>query len=141
MTAFQTLFQNRLDVIDAVATGAATVDELPAPFVGPDDFERIDYPYLQILPESTDDQGANEWSHTIRLNSIFELKRDRDYTTLLAVALEAATAALTELSTLDCVRTYRPERIEDFANAEANDLLIMISVQLRVTVSVDLANS
>lgn len=141
MTAFETLFQNRIDVLDAIAAGANTVDELPAPFIGPDDFERIDYPYLQILPEATDDQGGNEFSHTVRVNSIFELDRDREYTLLLATALDAVTAALAELSQLDCVRTYRPQRIEDFANSEANNLLIMISVQIRVTVSVDLANS
>ena len=138
MSAFDPLFENRIAVIDAATAGAATVDELTTPSVGPTAYDRIEYPYCQILPEATDDQGGNEWAHTLRINCYFEREREYEYTTLLATVLDAATAALDAIADIECVVSYRPQLIEDFAGELDNTLLLLISVQLRVTTVVDL---
>ena len=135
------LADNRIAVIDAVEAGADAIDELNTPVVGPTSYDSITYPYAEVLPESIDYQSGNEYAHTVRLNCYFERERDVDYTLQLATALDAASEAVTCLSDVDCVVSYRPQLVEDFAGELDNTLLVLISVQLRVTTLVDLAES
>jgi len=55
MSLASRLYRSRSECIAAVAHGAATVEELHDPVVGPVSFGdgRIDYPYVQVLPDST----------------------------------------------------------------------------------------
>jgi hypothetical protein len=139
MSFARRLYESRSDVIDAVAHGAGTVEELHAPVVGPVSFGdgRIDYPYVQVLPESTDRQGGNDWQHTIRLNCIFQRTRDADYLRFLKVTLDAVAAAMDELGGVSCVYYYAPTTIEDFAGEDDGDLLVMISAQLTIGSQID----
>lgn len=141
MSLASRLYRSRSECIAAVEHGAATVDELHDPVVGPVSFGdgRIDYPYVQVLPESTDQQSGNDWQHTIRLNCIFQRRRDDDYLRFLDVTFDAVAAALAELATVSCVYSYVPTTIEDFAGEDDGDLLVMISVQLQIGSLVDLA--
>jgi hypothetical protein len=140
MTLATRLYQSRSQCIDAVAHGAGTVAELNAPVVGPVSFGdgRLDYPYVQVLPEQTTQQSGNDWQHTIRLNCIFERRRDSDYLRFLEVTLEATQAALSELSDVGCVYSFVPTLIEDYASEDDGNLLVMISVQIQVGALVDL---
>ena len=133
------LYESRADAIRAVEHGAATVDELHDPVVGPVSFGdgRIDYPYVQVLPESTDQQTGTDWQHTIRLNCIFKRTRDADYLRFLEVTFDAVAAALDALADVSCVGTFYPRSVEDFAGENDGDLLVMISVQLVVGSPVD----
>jgi len=141
MTFAQRLYQSRRDAIAAVEHGASTVDELHDPVVGPVSFGdgRIDYPYVQVLPETTTQQDGNDWQHTIRLNCIFERTRQSDYLTFLEVTFDAVAAALDALADVSCVYSFIPTTIEDFAGQDDGDLLVMISVQIQVGTLVDLA--
>jgi len=133
------LFETKRDVLEAIERGARSVDELPDTNLGPTDFGRIDYPYVQILPESTDFQGGNEWAHTVRLNVIFQRgKREDDYLVYMAVAFDAIKQAIQELNEVECVVSYLPQSIEDFAGETDGNLLVMFSIQLQVTTLVDL---
>ena len=142
MSLASRLYRSRSECIAAVEHGAATVDELHDPVVGPVSFGdgRIDYPYVQVLPESTDKQSGNDWQHTIRLNCIFQRTRDDDYLRFLDATFDAVAAALAELETIGCVYSYVPTTIEDFAGEDDGNLLVMISVELQVGALVDLAD-
>lgn len=141
MTFAQRLYQSRADCLEAVEHGvanAAADGPLRDPVVGPVSFDRIDYPYTQVLPESTDYQGGNEFEHTIRLNCIFTRERDEDYLTFLSATFDAVEAALAALADVDCVYHYLPTTVEDFAGERDDTMLVMISVQLLVGSQVDL---
>ena len=142
MSFARRLYESRSDVIAAVAHGAGTVEQLHAPVVGPVSFGdgRIDYPYVQVLPDSTTQQSGNDWQHTVRLNCIFQRTRDDDYLRFLDVTFDAVAAALAELETIDCVYSYVPTTIEDFAGEDDGNLLVMISVEIQVGALVDLAD-
>ena len=141
MTFAQRLYQSRRDAIRAVEHGASTVDELHDPVVGPVSFGdgRIDYPYVQVLPETTTQQSGNDWQHTIRLNCIFERTRESDYLRFLEVTFDAVAAALDALADVSCAYSFVPTTIEDFAGQDDGDMLVMISVQIQVGTLVDLA--
>lgn len=140
MTFAQRLYQSRADCIEAVEHGAAIAADggpLREPVVGPVTFDRVDYPYTQVLPESTERQGANDWQHTIRLNCIFTRERDEDYLTYLSATFDAVAAAMDALADVSCVYYYQPTRVEDFAGERDNTMLVMISVQLTVGSQID----
>lgn len=142
MNPWQALYQSRRDCIHAVQAGAARVEELHDPVVGPVSYgNRIDYPYVQVLPETTTQQSGNDWQHTIRLNCIFERERDADYLRFLEATFDAVREALSELSEVGCVYSYVPATVEDFAGEDDGNLLVMISVQLVVGSLVDLGDS
>jgi len=139
MSLASRLYRSRSECIAAVEHGAATVDELHDPVVGPVSFGdgRIDYPYVQVLPESTDKQGGNDWQHTIRLNCIFHRQRDSDYLRFIEVTLDAVAAAMDALADVSCTYYFAPTTIEDFAGEDDGDLLVMISVQLTIGSQID----
>jgi len=134
------LYESRSNAIAAVEHGAATVDELHDPVVGPVSFGdgRVDYPYVQVLPESTTQQDGNDWQHTIRLNCIFQRDRGDDYLRFLEVTFDAVAGALAQLSSVSCVYSFVPTTIEDFAGEDDGNLLVMISVQIQVGSLIDL---
>ena len=135
------LYQNKRAVIEAIRDGADAVDTLHTPTLGPVSADRIDYPYAEVLPETTDYQSGNEYAHTVRLNCYFERTGDTDdYLLMLATAFDAIKQAVDDLSEVSCVVSYRPETIEDYAGELNGTLLVLISTQLRVTTLVDLAD-
>jgi len=141
MSAFQSLLENKIAVLDAVKRGAH-IDGLRDPVVGPTDYAAISYPYLEVLPVSTTDQGGNEYSHTGAVNLLFERDRTTEYTAAIReVLLPVVTGAIDELGTVDCVVTYRPQTIEDCVGENAGTLLYGITVRFSVTTLVDLADS
>jgi len=141
MSAFQSLLENKIAVLDAVEAGAS-VAGFRDPVVGPTDYAAIEYPYIEVLPVSTDDQGGNEYSHTVAVNLLFERDRDTEYTDAIReVLLPVVTGAIAELGDVDCVVTYRPQSIEDFVGENAGTLLYGITVRFSVTTLVDLAES
>jgi len=135
---FEDLFATRTAVIDAIEAGAATVDRLRDPYVGPTDEAAMSFPAVEVLPESADDQGGNTYRHTVRLNIYFERKRNVDYRTQLAAAGEAAVAATTELLTIDRAYAVRIGTVEDFAGNAAGTQLLLLSIQFVVDVTLDL---
>jgi hypothetical protein len=142
MNPWQALYESRSNAIEAAAHGASKVEELHDPEIGPVTYgNRIDYPYVQVLPETTTQQSGNDWQHTIRLNCIFERDRDSDYLRFLEVTFDAVREALEELAGVSCVYSYVPATVEDFAGEDDGNLLVMISVQLVVGSLVDLGDS
>lgn len=134
------LFQSKKNVLEAIKDGTDAVDTLHDPVLGPVSAARTDYPYAEVLPESTDYQSGNEFAHTVRLNCYFERTGDSDdYLLMLATAFDAIKQSISHLSAVECVVSYRPETIEDYAGELNGTLLVMISTQLRVTTLVDLA--
>jgi len=133
-------YESRKNVIEAVEHGASTIERLNGPHVGPTTFDRIDYPQVQVLPESMDQQSGNEYTNYIRLNCFFQRKRGTTYLEQLEAALDALGAALDELSTVDCVLSYFPTTIEDFAGEQDNTALLLISIRIQVGTLIDLAD-
>ena len=89
------LFQNKRAVIEAIRDGAAAVDTLHTPTLGPVSTDRMDYPYAEVLPETTDYQSGNEYAHTVRLNCYFERTGDTDdYLLMLATAFDGIKQAV-----------------------------------------------
>ena len=135
------LYQNKRAVIEAIRDGADAVDTLHTPTLGPVSSDRMDYPYAEVLPESTDYQGGNEFVHTIRLNCYFERTRHNDdYLLMLATAFDAVKQAIQECLGVSCVLNARPQVIEDYAGNLNGTLLILISAQLRVSTLVDMSD-
>lgn len=141
MNPWQRLYQSRSEVIEAIQHGASEVEALHDPVTGPVSFGdgRLDYPYVQVLPESTTQQSGNDWQHTVRLNCIYERDRDSDYLRFLEVTFEAVERALARLEGVGCVYRYVPATVEDYAGENDGNLLVMISVQIVVGSLVDLA--
>jgi hypothetical protein len=133
-------YESRANVIEAVERGAATVDRLNGPTLGPTTFSSIDYPEIQVLPESMDQQDGNEYVHTIRLNCFFQRSRGVSYLDHLRAAMDATQAALDEVRDVDCVYSFVPTSIEDFAGESDADALLLISVQLQIATLIDLAD-
>jgi len=138
--------EQRRSVIEAVEAGAAAIDELDDPFIGPTTFDRLSYPAVQVLPESSNDNGGNEWLHQVRLNCYFERQRERAgqsnerYLDMLAAAMDAVNESLIELSATDEVLHYRPTVIEDYAGSDPGGTqLVLISTRIQASTVVDLA--
>ena len=133
-------YQNRADVIHAIATGAQQTDTLNGPAVGPTSFNEIRYPYAEVLPETTTRQEGNVYAHSVRLNCYFRRDRDTDYLDQLAAAMDALSNALAELRDTECVGQFVPTTIEDFAGEFDNTALILISTEIQTTTQVDEAD-
>jgi len=139
---FEDLFATRAAAIDAIEAGAASVDRLRDPFVGPTDEAAMSFPAVEVLPESADDQGGNAYRHTLRLNIYFERKRGVDYRTQLDAAGEAAVAATGELlAGIDEAYAVRIGTVEDFAGNAAGTQLLLISIQFVIDVTLDLPSA
>ena len=107
MEPFADLFESRTAALDAIEAGGRQIEEFRSPYVGPVDTGRMVFPALEVLPESSDDQGGNVWTHVIRLNCYFERQRDVDYRTQLDAAGRAAVAAVGELASLPRAGAFR----------------------------------
>lgn len=137
MSYFAALLDAKIDVIDAAERGAATAD-LRDPVVGPVDYDALSYPYVEILPESTDAQGGNEWAHTLRANLYFERGRRTEYTTdILAAVRDIVTGVIGELGDVSCVGRIVPQTIEDYAGELDGTLVLLVSVQFSVLTQID----
>jgi len=144
---FDTLAAQRTDIIEAVEAGARKPDTLTDPFVGPTTFDAISYPAVQVLPESTDYQGGNDFVHQLRLNCYFNREREatgidnQKYLDALAAAMDATREALNCLSDVGCVYNYLPTLIEDYAGDDPQGTAVfLISIRLEVSTLVDLAD-
>lgn len=139
-------YDQREAIIQAIEAGAAEVDELHTPTVGPITYSRADYPYTEILPEASQRDGGNNWDHTVRLNCYFERHRPQEtnhegqqYLSQLSVAMDATKEALAKLAAETVVNYYVPRQIEDYAGELDNTSVLLISVQIAVGTAVDLA--
>ena len=133
-------YETRAEVIEAVERGVSGVADYESGDVGPVTFDSMTFPYVEVLPEATDYEGGNEWQHSVRINSYFQRGRSTDYLDMLTIAMGALDNALVELADVDSVRTYYPQTIEDYAGTgEGDTMLVLISVQLSVGTSIDLA--
>jgi len=133
------LFDNKYRVIQAIREGAGDVQTVNKPTLGPTTYERTDYPYVEILPSSTDFEGGNEWSHTVDIGVLFErTDREDDYLIMMERMFEVLKSVIDELSTVGCVVSYLPQSIEDFAGELNGTLLVAFRIQLRVTTLIDL---
>lgn len=133
------LLASRIPVIEAIEAAAHETSGVESLALGPRSWDRIDYPFVEVLPESSDYQGGNEYSHTVRINTYFERGRDDSYYDHLETAIHATVNALARLDKEETVVTWRPQTVEDFAGELDNTLILMISVQIRVTTLHDLA--
>lgn len=139
--AVSELSDQRRAILEAIEAAVASVDILPSTELGPRDFKRIDYPYAQVLPESSDYQGGTDYDNQIRCNFIFERERadvgDSDpYLTYIDAAMTATKRAVVNCLDQEAVQFAMPTTIEDFAGEVEGSLLVMISVQLTVRSSV-----
>ena len=141
MEPFADLFESRAAALDAIEAGGRQIEEFRSPYVGPVDTGRMVFPALEVLPESSDDQGGNVWTHVIRLNCYFERQRDVDYRTQLDAAGRAAVAAVGELASLPRAGAFRIQTVEDFEGSVSGMQLIVISVQFAVDVQLDLPSN
>ena len=141
MEPFADLFESRAAALDAIEAGGRQIEEFRSPYVGPVDTGRMVFPALEVLPESSDDQGGNVWTHVIRLNCYFERQRDVDYRTQLDAAGRAAVAAVGELASLPRAGAFRIQTVEDFAGSVSGMQLIVISVQFAIDVQLDLPSN
>ena len=135
------LTDQRINILEAIRGAVDSVDIIPDSALGPRDYTSIDYPYAQVLPESSDYQGGTDYDHLIRCNFIFERERevtgDQDtYLKFMQAALEATKRSVVNCLDQECVQFAMPTTIEDFAGEVEGSLLIMISVQLTVRSSV-----
>jgi hypothetical protein len=135
----------RADPIEAVEHGVAVAEQngsLEATDTGPRSFDRIDYPFGQVLPQDTRRTDGNEFTHTINVALLFERGRETDYVDdILHPVADVIDEVLSELSATDSVVTYVPSAIEDYAGELDDTLLIMIRVEFTVTTLVNLAET
>jgi len=134
-------FDGRAAVLEAIRRGVRQEDRLNGPTeIGPTQFSAIDYPYAQVLPESTDQQDGNDYVHTVRVNSMFQRDRGVSYIDQLEAALDAVMLALDELRGVECVYNFTVTTIEDFVGERNDTALLMISVQLGIGTFIDQSN-
>lgn len=111
-------------------------------YTGPKTWDRMDYPVAEVLPQDSARTGGNEWTHTLMTNLYFERGRDTDYVEdvlhPVAAVIEDTLAAL---SATECVVSYVPQSIEDFAGEVSDSLVILVSITWEVTTQVDLAET
>lgn len=135
-------YMARVPVIEAVEKGAHHIrDTAGDPTVGPVTWERLNYPHVEVLPESSEYQGGNEFAHLVRVNVYFERSKGDGYLDHLRVAMDAVNGATEALKDEPHAVTWRPESIQDFAGEVDNTLVLLISTQLRVTSLTDLSDS
>jgi hypothetical protein len=135
----------RAPPIEAVEHGVAVAADdgfLEATATGPRSYDRIDYPFGQVLPEDTRRTDGNEFTHTVSALLFFERGRGVDY---LDDVLHPTAAVIDEtlaaLSSTECVVTYVPTAIEDFAGELDDTQLILVRIEFSITTLVDLAET
>lgn len=130
----------RADPIEAVEHGAEAASEhfRAGPYVGPRTYDGLDYPAIEVLPDSTERTGPTNWTHSIVVNCYFQRSRGLEY---VGDVLHPIAAVLDEcldaLSDVGCANNYYPESIQDFAGELDNTSVLLVSIRLRVTTSVN----
>jgi hypothetical protein len=129
--------------LEAVEHGVVAADVTANdPYVGPRTFDRIDYPAGEIIPQNTTRTDGNEFQHTIFANLYFERSRSLDY---VADVLHPVAAVIDEvlsaLSSTECVVTYVPGEIQDYAGELDNTSVLLVTIRFEITTLVDLAET
>lgn len=129
----------RAEPIEAVEHGIAEASEhFAATGTGPRSFDRIDYPYAMVLPESTERATTTDWRHRISVMLLFEWSRGMDYVDDVLHPLAAVLdETLSALGDVECITDYHPNSIEDFAGDRNNSLLLMVRVRLECLTQLD----
>lgn len=131
----------RKEPIEAVEHGLSQVPQLSATYVGPRTWDNIEYPIAEVLPQSTNYAGGNDFTHQIFANLYFERGRDTDYIEdVLHPVADALDECLASLSNTQETTEYRPESIEDYAGELDNSLVLLVSIRFHIRTAVDLAD-
>lgn len=129
--------------LEAVEHGVAANDDVfETTYTGPKTWDRMDYPVAEVMPQDTTRSAGNEFSHTLMTNLYFERGRETDYIDdVLHPVAGVIDDTLSALSDTECVLTYVPTSIEDFAGEVGDSLVILVSITWEVTTLVDLAET
>lgn len=126
--------------IRAVEHGVAAVDAFEDSYTGPRTFDRIDYPIAEVLPQETARTDGNEFTHTIYANLYFERERGQDYVDdVLHPTAAVIDEVLAALKATECVVTFVPAAIEDYAGELDDTLVLLVSIRFEMVTVVDLA--
>jgi len=128
--------------IEAIQHGVDATDLFETVMTGPRTFDRIDYPAAQVYPVNTTRTSGNEFLHNIEVNVVVERSRGYDY---IEEVLHPMAGVITEcmdaLAATECVVTYVPSEIEDFAGELDNTGVVVIRINFEITTQVDLAET
>jgi hypothetical protein len=132
----------RLPPIEAIEHGVGATNHFETEYIGPRTFEAIDYPAAQVYPVETSRSGANEFTHRIEANLVFERTRGYDYLEdVLHPMADVIDECMTALSNESTVVAYYPSAIEDFAGELDNTGVVIIRVEFTVTTLRDFAET
>jgi len=129
----------RKDPIEAVEHGVqVSKDHFAAVDTGPQSFKRIDYPFAQVYPESSDRADATTWRHRILVNLFFERDREYDYVDdILHPTAAVLDNVLAELRATECITDFHPASIEDYAGELNNTGLILVTITFEMITLLD----
>jgi hypothetical protein len=129
----------RADPIEAVEHGVdAADDHFATTDTGPVSFDRIDYPFAQVYPESTQRADATNWRHRIVVNLFFERDRGLDYVSeVLRPTAAVIDATLVAMQATDCITNYHPTSVEDYAGELNNTGLLLVTITFECVTQVD----
>jgi len=133
----------RADPIEAVEHGVReNADLFESVWVGPTNYNRIDYPAAEVLPQSTNREGGNQFSHTVFCNLYFERGRELDYVDdVLHTVAGVVTDVLQTCAETDTIGTYVPAEIQDFSGELDGTSLFLLSIRFEIGTSHDLADT
>jgi len=132
----------RLPAIEAIRHGVDAVGGFETEYLGPRTFKRIDYPAAQVYPINTSRSNANEFTHRIEANLIFERTKGYDYLEdVLHPMANTIEECMMALAATDSVVAYYPNEIEDFAGEMDGTGVVIIRVEFTVTTVVDFADT
>jgi len=111
-------------------------------FVGPRTFDRIEYPSAMVLPENTSRTGGNEFTHRVDTVLYFERTRGYDYVDdILHPVAAVISDTLTALRNTECVITYMPAVVEDYAGELDGTSVLMVRVQFEISTVRDVSEA
>jgi hypothetical protein len=132
----------RADPIRAIEHGVGEVDAFETTFTGPTDFDRIDYPCAEVLPQSSSNSDGNEWTHRVDVALYFERERGYDYIDdVLHPTAWAIDECLAALAATESVVRYVPNSVEDYAGELDDTAILLVVVQFEVATLVDMADT
>jgi len=133
------LLEQREELFAAAYNTIDDVRETLTRELGPTTFESIEYPYAEVLPDTTVYQGGNEYRHVFDTNFYFVRRDFETYLDLLEVVHEAIPMLSTAFMGVSSTYNIRPNEIQDFAGEQDGSLIIMIRVSWRVDTVLDSA--
>lgn len=133
---------NLTALIDGLESGLKHhADRYGEPVVGPIDFGKISYPAVHVIPDTSNHQGGNEYQHTGFVNFYFQRESSSAYRTRLTLVGKAMQSVMDHLESDPQVVTFKPTRVEHYAGATPDTLVLKIEVEYTATTLVDFAES